>query len=151
MPVFLYVLSVQRLDFVSERSYEFIFYILVYQDVIRCYAGLSAVECLAPCDPFCSHLDVSSPVDDAWTLAPEFEYYWGKVPGGSGHDCPCKCRASCEEDEVPSLLQKSGIHSTVSLNHSDVFLIKSLGNHFLDHFRYCRNIWRWFEDGCAAG
>ena len=92
-------------NFFAECFYEFIFYIFVNQNVIRSYAGLAAIEGLAPGNPSGCKPDVGAFVNDARTFASEFKDDRGEMTSSGTHDFLAKGRTSCEEDKVPSEVQ----------------------------------------------
>ena len=129
-----YVFTVKFVHVLCKCLHECFLHVLVDEDVVRSDAGLAAVECLSPGDSLGSEVDVCCLVDDAGALSAEFQDYRCEILGSGCHYGLCKCRASCEEDDVPSLFEQCGIDFSVSLDYSDVLLLEGVSDHLLDDF-----------------
>jgi hypothetical protein len=55
-----------------------------------------------------------------------------------------------EAKKPVSMLEKSSVHYSVSLDNSYILLIKCFLDHFFYDLGYVWNVWRWFKYCCAT-
>ena len=102
-------------------------------DVIRCDAGLTAVQEFAEYDSACRQLNVGRLVDDARTLPAQLQGKWGQVLCRLLHHQLSHTLASGKKDKIKFLIQKILILLPSAGHHRNVFFRKAYFNDIPDH------------------
>ena len=127
------VLAVQCTHFRSKCLDECFLDVFMYEDIVGSDACLAAVKGLAPGKPLCRNRHIGCLVDDARALSSKLQNYGCEVLGSCYHDSLGQCRASCEEDHVPALLEECCVNLPVALNDRNVLLLKGFLDHILNY------------------
>ena len=102
----LWIFAVLTGDFVTDIFCEFVLDFAMYHEVVGGYAGLSAVEELAPYDAACGGFQIGIVIDDTGTFSSQFECDGGEVTRCGLHDVTPVFDTSCVEDVIEPFLQE---------------------------------------------
>lgn len=102
----LWIFAVLTGDFVTDMFCEFVLDFAMYHEVVGGYAGLSAVEELAPYDAACGGFQIGIVIDDTGTFSSQFECDGGEVTRCGLHDVTPVFDTSCVEDVIEPFLQE---------------------------------------------
>ena len=106
--------------------YQFIFNRTVAVDVIRCHAGLSAVQIFSEDNSFCRKPDICSLIHDTRTLSAQLKRNRRQVFCGISHYFFADSLAAGEKDIVKVFTQKTCILSPPAGHYSNILRFKAL-------------------------
>ena len=92
------------------------------QCVIRCDAGLTAVDQLAKGDPRCRVIHRVTLFDDHRRFAPQFQRYGHQIPAGGLHDLAPDGGAAGEDQMIERQRRKGGTDIRIAVDHCDLLL-----------------------------
>ena len=118
--------SILLLDLFPDFFYQFIFNRAMAVDVIRCHAGLSAVQVFPEYDTFCRKPDIRSLIHDTRALSAQFQSDRSQVFCRISHDFFADSLASGEEDIIKMFTQKTGILRASTGHYSYILRFKAL-------------------------
>ena len=95
-------------------------------DVIRCHAGLSAVQVFPEYDTFCRKLDIRSLIHDTRALSAQLKRNRRQVFCGISHYFFADSLAAGEKDIVKVFTQKTCILSPPAGHYSNILRFKAL-------------------------
>ena len=116
-------------DIFIDLSDKLILNILVGKKIVRCYTGLTRIDCLAPGDSPGGYIKICIPVNDAGALPAQFKDNRNQLVSGAVHYKPAQIGASCKEDDIEGLIKESCVYLPASLKDCNKFRRKGFCNH----------------------
>ena len=113
--------------------YQPVFYRTVTVHIIRCYAGLSAVQIFSKNNTLCSKFDICSLIHDTGAFASQFQGNGSQVFRSVSHDLFSHRLAASEENIVKMLPEKTGIFCPAAGHYGYILRFKAPGQDMLDH------------------
>ena len=138
--IFHHIHRVLAAHFLLHPGYQFIFYRILHQQVIRRNAGLASVQALAPDNPPGRQRKVGGFLHDTGAFSSQLQSYRRQVFRGGSQDDLAHPGAAGKKDMVKGHGKQPGVMRNGPQHRRNIFLREALPDHLGQNRRRCRGV-----------